>query len=214
MPGFTVPVDKGTIGSHGIKVNSVARYYYNYTWQIFQLFGGSVNDTALVNLKDTTLPTFTANQDSYVSSSLEYKWAKSVTWDDIKVSWYDTVGLGDVMKKWRASVWSPTNGLQVASEYKKRSQIDVYLPTGNNVITWCLVGSWPKVIRQGELTYTDSNVKIVEVTITYDWANDNIAEDDSKYEKTRPGIEDVKASCTTASSVGMPKVIISPSERN
>ena len=175
MPGFVVPVSSGTIGSHGIKAGSNAQYYYNYTWQIFQLFGSAVNDTALVHLKDTTLPTFTANQDSYISSSLEYKWAKSVTWDDIKVAWYDTVGLNDIMNQWRKSVWNATNGLQVASEYKKRSQIDVYLPTGNSVVTWCLIGSWPKVIKQGELTYTDSNIKIIEVTITYDWANDIVA---------------------------------------
>ncbi len=33
-----------------------------------------------------------------------------------------------------------------------------------------LVGSWPSVIRHGDLTYTSSDVKIVEVTLTYDFA--------------------------------------------
>jgi hypothetical protein len=189
MPGFAVPVDTGVIGSHGIKVNAEARYYYNYTWQIFSLFGWGFNDTALVHLKDTTLPTFTANQDSYISSSLEYKWAKSVTWDDIKVSWYDSDGLSRIMREWRASVWSDQDGLQVASTYKKRSQLDVYVPTGQSVVTWCLIGSWPKVIRHGELTYTSSNIKLVEVTVTYDWATD------SGHGKDVKNIENVTSSC-------------------
>lgn len=175
MPGFSTPVKDGVIGGHGIKANSGAQYYYNYTWQIFQLAGMSFDGTALINLRDASLPTFTANQDSYVSSSLEYKWAKSVTWDDIKVSWYDTWGLNDIMRTWRGSVWSEKNGLQVAGEYKKRSQIDVYLPSGYGTITWCLVGSWPKIIKQGELTYTSSDVKLIEVTVTYDWAYDTSA---------------------------------------
>ena len=189
MPGFVVPIKDGAIGGHGIKAQASTQYYYSYTWQIFQLVGASFNNTALVSLRDASLPTFTANQDSYISSSLEYKWAKSITWDDIKVSWYDSVGLNDIMRDWRSSVWTEQNGLQVADIYKKRSQIDTYTPAGYNTITWCLVGSWPKVIKQGELTYTSSDVKIVEVTITYDWAFESMQQDDWG------NIEKVKSSC-------------------
>lgn len=184
MPGFSVPYKDSSFGGHGKSVDSNrTEYYYSYTWQIFQLVPQLTGhteqtDMALINVRDVSLPTFTANQDTYTGSSLEYKWAKSVTWDDIKISWYDTVGLAEVMGKWRDSVWNPANGLQVASEYKKRSQIDVYLPTGYDVITWCLIGSWPKVIRQGELTYTNSDAKLVEVTVAYDWAENTSSGDD------------------------------------
>lgn len=189
MPGFSVPFKDKTVGGHGRKADaSSVEYYYTYTWQVFQLFESNYyKNNAFINLKDTTLPTFNANQDTYVASSLEYKWAKSISWDDIKVTWYDTAGLADIMREWRSRVWSQVNGLQVAGEYKKRSQIDVYLPTGANVVTWCLFGSWPRVIRQGELTYTSSDVKIVEVTITYDWAEDRNSGDN---------IDNVTGTCT------------------
>jgi len=210
-------MDKKTVGGHGIKVSSDADYYYTYTWQIFQLGGQLISDgDAYIHLKDTTLPTFTAQQDSYVASSLEYKWAKSVTWDDIKVSWYDTLGLGHKISQWRETVWNPTYGLQVASQYKKRSQIDVYLPNGNQVITWCLMGSWPKVIRQGELTYTDSNIKLVEVTVTYDWANAVGQEGDGpggvvKADGTHTAtVNTIKSSCAKDAASG---IFVSPSER-
>ena len=191
MPGFAVPgmggggLDDGgmvlpSTGAKG-KVSSGDDYYYVYMWEIWQLFGefyDDANNRALVHLRDMTTPTFTVNQDRYVASSLEYKWAKSVTWEDVKVTWYDTVGLLAILKKWRKSVWRPDLGLQVASEYKKYSRLDIFLPTGQSVQSWCLTGSWPKVIRHGEMTYTNSDVKIAEVTIAYDWAEEKTADED------------------------------------
>ena len=35
-----------------------------------------------------------------------------------------------------------------------------------------LINSWPSVIKYGELTYTTSDIKKVEVTLTYDWAEE------------------------------------------
>ena len=35
---------------------------------------------------------------------------------------------------------------------------------------WVLEGSWPQTIRDGDLSYTRSEVKIVEVVVVYDWA--------------------------------------------
>ena len=38
-------------------------------------------------------------------------------------------------------------------------------------MNWFLYNSWPSQIRSGELTYTNSDIKIVEVTVAYDWAS-------------------------------------------
>lgn len=221
MPGFKIPTPSGTIGSHGIEVPSNASYYYSYTWQIFQLFNQSTNGKATVHLRDTTLPTFTANQDTYLGSSLEYKWAKSVTWDDIKVTWYDTIGLASIMREWRDSVWRENDGLQVASVYKKRSQIDVYTPDGMGIVTWCLIGSWPKIIKQGELTYTESNVKLVEVTVTYDWATEDFSTIDEKAEQgsahtpqVRPSINRVQNVCSNPTGSYPPNQSNYPPDNN
>ncbi len=167
MPGFIVH----RVGGHRLKSTGRVQYYYNYYWEISNLFGTNFNeDSPLIALKDANTPTFTVNKESYVGSSLEYKFAKSVTWDDLKVSWYDSDGLLAVLKQWRASVWTPECGLQMANDYKKQSQLTHYLPTGAKVNSWLLVNSWPSQIRSGELTYTSSEIKLVEVTVTYDWA--------------------------------------------
>jgi hypothetical protein len=173
MPGFIVDTFTGPIGGKtGNYSPRSTEYYYSYTWEIFKLFE-DIHNSALIHARDIDLPTFSANMDSIVGASLEYKWAKSVVWDDIKITWYDTVGLIEVMKKWRKTIWSQDKGLQVGSEYKKMSEISVYDSSWDNEIRWKLIGSWPKIIKHGSLTYTQSDVKLVEVTLSYDWAEEN-----------------------------------------
>jgi hypothetical protein len=181
MPGFIVNTIGGTPGFPNTGANQ--EYFYKYSWSIEYLFAESllggrftsrgrfVDNSPAIQLRDATLPTFTANKEVVMGSSVEYKFAKSVTFDDVKVTWYDTNGLLDIMREWRALVWNPTDGLQTARTYKRRSEIQQFLPHDpSEVNRHILINSWPSVIRHGELTYTESEVNLVEVTITYDWS--------------------------------------------
>ncbi len=172
MPGFRIPSAEG---GHRMASTSRREYYYNYFWEIIKLFEDTDNwneASPLIALQDATLPTFTVNKETYQGASLEYKFAKSVTWEDIKVTWYDNAGLFPIMKQWRGNVWSPECGLSDANHYKRESRMEYYLPTGERNCRWVLINSWPSQIRHGDLTYTTSNVKLVEVTITYDWGKE------------------------------------------
>lgn len=171
MPGFQVNNLGGRI-RHAIPS---VEYYYSYTWYIDGLFGEDGQGAVLIHAKDMTLPSFVVNKETVIGASLEYKFAKSVTFDDVKISWYDSVGLIDHLKKWRTSVWSEEKGLQGPGVYKKSTFQTQYLPSeyGSNAkVGYQLYGSWPSSIRHGDLTYTNSEVKLVEVTITYDWAEE------------------------------------------
>ncbi len=165
MPGFQVQ-DLGSSASSRVD------YYYTYTWQLPHILGTSAIGSPLITLKDITTPTFTVNKENYIGSSLEYKYAKSVVWDDIKLTWYDSVGLIDIIREWRRSVWTAEDGLKPASNYKKLTILECVLPSGLSPYGWNLHGSWPSQIRSGELTYTNSDVKLVEVTVSYDWADE------------------------------------------
>jgi len=170
MPGFVV----NGVGGNGNSAKATETYYYTYTWEIKNIFGD--NDDALINAKDMTLPVFNVSKENVPGASLEYKFAKSVNWDDIKISWYDTVGMIDVIRRWRESVWTPNSGLQPASDYKKESRVTTYSPdrkndTANDV-DFLLHNSWPSIIRHGDLSYTNSDIKLIDVTLTYDWAEE------------------------------------------
>ncbi len=76
------------------------------------------------------------------------------------------------MKQWRASIWTATFGLNDPGAYKLETVLRSYLPTYTKGNQWKLINSWPSVIRYGELTYTQSEAKIIELMITYDWADE------------------------------------------
>lgn len=174
MPGFAVGRfnnDPRTGVTKSPLVRSSMKYYYNYTWYIPKVAGvSSLSNPVLLQLKDATAPSFTVGVEKYIGGSLEYKFAKNVSWDDVKIAWYDTVGMMAIITYWRQSVWRYDIGLRPASSYKATTEIVGYLPTGKKEYGWTLYGSWPSTIKSGELTYSNSDVKTVEVSLTYDYA--------------------------------------------
>lgn len=168
MPGFAISPLSTPAGD---LIATQSEYVYNYNWKVNNLFDEEIGpDSAVIHLKDATLPTFTVNRDQIIGGSLEYKYAKSVSWDDVRLSWYDTVKMSSIMKKWRNSVWTPEDGLKTGQNYKKKSIITIMKSDGSTGTEWWLYNSWPAVIREGDLTYTSSDIKVVEVTLSYDWA--------------------------------------------
>ena len=59
---------------------------------------------------------------------------------------------------------SPSGG------YKQESKFDLLDGSGATINSYTLKNSWPINISQGKLTYTDTEIKIVTVTLAYDWA--------------------------------------------
>lgn len=167
MPGFVVE-GVGDWRSADTSLKPI----YNYTWKIASLF--EELSAAEILAKDISLPTFTVAKESVEGSSLIYKYAGMVTWEDVKVTFYDiTVGsqkVSTILKKWRSSVWSTSFGIQSPQFYKKDSKIDIYDYQWEKQHTWTLHGSWPQSIKEGDLTYTSTDVKVIDVIISYDWA--------------------------------------------
>lgn len=170
MPGFIVQ-SRSTTEGH---VQSNVEYFYSYTWDVSEIFGQSANK---IGLKDVTLPTFTVNKETVEGAHIEYKFAKSVSWEDVSVTWYDVDGLFRDILSWRSSIWNADSiGLKQAAEYKKKTTINSFVgsylgdPQQRPYQRYELYNSWPSSIKYGDLTYTSSEVKLVTVTITYDWA--------------------------------------------
>lgn len=206
MPGFMV----NGIGGNKNFANPATRYYYSYTWEIENILD-TYNDI-LINAKDMTLPVFNTSRETVMGGSLEYKFAKSVHWDDIKITWYDVAGLMNIMKEWRSSVWNPQSGIQPAGSYKRNTIVGYYMPDRKDMrsdkddIKFKLINSWPCTIRHGDLTYVSSDVKIVEVTLAYDWA-----EEITSYRKSFYAIDSVSggtvADQVAGSAIGMIPVV-------
>lgn len=128
-------------------------------------------DPTAILAKEVTLPEFVAEVEEYQSPSVKYKYAKGVTWNDVKVVFYDTAGVYDILNSYKFNVWSPTLGLRSAEDYKATSEITIY--QGDDLTPeckWYLYNSWVRGINWSQLTYTSSDVHSVTVTLAYDWA--------------------------------------------
>lgn len=184
MPGFNVEnVVNYTIGQTVAK--SSTQFIYNYTWEVHKLFDTSAANTPIVYVKDVSLPSVTLGKEDVKGASLNYKFASEATYDDVRLTFYDTVGFLELLRKWRKSIWDQSTGLRTAYEYKKQSDIKVYTPDGELTEIYVLNGSWPSTIKYGDLTYTSSDVKFVDLTVSYDWAEEYLSEADMNENERR-----------------------------
>lgn len=187
MPGFYIPTAAQIDSTHTPLAeggnqflrytSSSTKFLYNYFWEVPVIFDKSTaNIDSLICLKDVTLPSITFEKETYTAASLQYKYASGVVYDDISMTFYDTKDLLSYIIEWRSNIWTQASGLKTASEYKKNSNIYVYTPDGDLCQNFKIYGSWPSSIKYGSLTYTTSDLKYVDLSITYDWmeeATDN-----------------------------------------
>lgn len=171
MPGFMV-------NGLGKGAPATVNPYYKYTWDIQQFYGDGIGQAPpaerlpLIYLKESSLPSWDFDKEEVQGASLIYKFAKSIKWNDVKVTWYDTVGLADIIRKWRRNIWTANDGMTDPDVYKKLSIIRSLTYSWESPVVWTLYNSWPGSVKVGDLTYTDSDVKVVEVTLVYDWAEE------------------------------------------
>ncbi len=167
MPGFIV-------NGLGTGAPASVKPYYKYTWEVTNFYGDGIQTgDPLIYLIEAGTPSWDFDKEEVMGASVSYKFAKSIKWNDIKFTWYDTVGLHVKVKKWRQSIWRPDQGLQNPDDYKKLSTLKSLTFAWENPVVWTMFNSWPVSVKAGDLTYTESAIKQVEVTLSYDWAEEN-----------------------------------------
>lgn len=169
MPGFKInDVGKGAPAS--------VKPIMSYSWEVTSLGSGkgAIDKDLLIFSESCTLPRFTATKEEVQGAVLTYKYASGVKWEDVKLTFYDVVPekskttIAVALDDWRDKVYTSEQGLGMANDYKQDSILSIIDATGAGIYKWTLHGSWPSSIGDSQLTYTSSNVKLVDVTITYD----------------------------------------------
>jgi hypothetical protein len=164
MPGFK-------IAGYGGDAVSTLETLRPHRWRIIQLGPITAKDY-LLTAKELTLPQWKAEQLTVLGAVLTYKYAKNVKWDDISVTFYDTKGLAAEIEKWRSLVNTDDKGILVhgSGGYKKECEFEELDGNGDAVRDIKLFGAWPNTINYGKLSYTNSELKSVDLSITYDYA--------------------------------------------
>jgi len=160
MPGFE-------IGNGGGGPANNLPTFRQHRWKITQL--GPITSSLDV-ARDLQLPNFNVEREKVWGASVAYKYAKGVDWEDVTVAFYDLFDIYGRLETWKKTVWDPAKGLHPAGDYKAVSVFKLLDARGTPQQTHTLINSWPVKITHGPLSYTSSEIKYTQVTLSYDWA--------------------------------------------
>ncbi len=168
MPGFR-------IGGYGGEMPNTLEPARANRWIIKNL-GPVTKRYAMFVAKDLTLPQWKVDKLEIMGGVLWYKFAKSIKWDDITISFYDipqpNYSAFREINKWIDLVHTNENGIKKhgGSGYKMDCVFEELDGNGTTVRSIRLKNAWPNGFNWGKLTYTSSDLKLIELTLSYDWA--------------------------------------------
>ena len=184
MPGFSIR----QFGGNRDAISTEQRFYTSYSWEIVS-FSNRLSQVLtdadyMVMLRTATLPQITFTKEEATGGTIKYKYAGKPGFEDIRISWYDSVNFSRVYKAWQELIYTHEFGVAPPNQYKAESKIRKYLadrpstgeqtrstqevPESGNV-NYNLFGSWPVTFKESELTYLEAAIKNVEITLSYDY---------------------------------------------
>jgi hypothetical protein len=165
MPGFNIGSDASSEASITVTTHR------SHRWRITSLGEGLINKPTMLYAKSIQLPGFSIEEEIVVGASIKYKFAKTVNWEDVSLSFYDVMGMIGDMRTWQDKVYTNGEGINSANDYKKTSSFILTDGVGESTgPTFTLKNSWPKSISHSELSYDNSEIKLINMILSYDWA--------------------------------------------
>jgi hypothetical protein len=158
---------------------NVPNYYEPLRPNRFELFFtdttlGLSNYTWIVNAVDR--PKMKVNSVPIKYLNYEQKVAGHVTFDDLQLEFIDLQGPSSVqllMEWYRLCAENLTGRMGYASGYKKEIRLVALDPTLVNVQQFTIFGAFITNIDFGKNEYTSDEVQKINVTLSYDYAENN-----------------------------------------
>ncbi len=166
MPGFNI--GSGNVGDPSPN----AEVHRAHRWRIESL--GELQDSSnnFLYAKTLQLPNFSVDEETHIGASVKYKFAKVINWEDVTVTFYDVIGLYEQLFGWQNLVFTPNEGIKSADIYKKESRFVQTDGKGDQAgPRYILKNSWPKTISHSPLSYESSEIKLITLVLSYDFAD-------------------------------------------
>jgi hypothetical protein len=168
MPGFNIGAGGGfREPSITVEPNRAHR------WRIESLGDGQIARATKVYAKSLQLPGYSIEEEIINGAAVKYKFAKIVNWEDVTISFYDVAdpNLINDLLEWEREVYTSGRGIRDANDYKKKCSFVLTNGQGDIVgPAFTLFNSWPKSVTHSALSYDNSEFKLVNLTLSYDWA--------------------------------------------
>lgn len=168
MPGFNIGG-----GSHrGQPSNTLDGIdaHRAHRWKITQLLGIDLNDMPMYPM-EVTLPSITMEEETVSGANIDYKIPKKIKYGDFVIKYYDMLGSQNRLKSEMERVGiitaqeSKSSGLRRADNYMSTVKVVLLDGEGRTIRTYTGVNCFLKEISHSELTYTNSDIKLITITI-------------------------------------------------
>lgn len=139
---------------------------YNFTFEIPGIEPLLVRSFPLPTVSNEEIAIPHGNEEVFIAGKAKFEAGELVIMDDVNSDAFNA------LTSWRESVYTPSDGnIQLAGNYKKDGTIKQYMPDGNPVRAWKLVGCWPTKLTPGNLSHDEgSGFMKISCTIRYDKA--------------------------------------------
>jgi hypothetical protein len=165
MPGFNIQ------GSGNNSPNHLVEFHRAHRWIIEALGTEPTQPKERLYAQSIQLPSVTFEEEKIKSgAAVEYKIAKKASWQDFTIKFYDVYGLYKLFDTWQKKVWNADAGIGRANDYKSDVILVLTDGEGKEKQKYTAFGAYPKSITHGDLSYASSDVKLLTVTYSYDFA--------------------------------------------
>lgn len=159
MPGFNV---------RRITIGDVKDVHRSHRWAIYSI-AGKVRDQWFY-AKELTPPSISFEEEVVKGASVEYKFPKSVKYDDVPMTFYDVHGFYKELDEMHKGVWTPKKGIRPAAEFMGDTIFGTTDGSGVIIDQWTLKNSYIKELSHSPLSYGNTDLKTVSLVVSYTWA--------------------------------------------
>ena len=134
---------------------------------------GANSNVLRIAVSSSSVPHFSQDAIEVKRGNNTLKYAGTPKFDSHTVKFYDYIGADakEILMAWQAKSYNTTTQkVGIASDYKKDCYLKEYTPDWQLVRSWILHGCWIGAIQEDEYDSDSNNVKKINCTINYDWA--------------------------------------------
>jgi len=167
MPGFVI---NGT-GGPAITIPNSGDWLRSNRFVLTSFFGKAPSSNGfgyLYALKSVQLPSKVIKELEIEGLGTTYKFAKSVSYDDLKMTFYGCWELLDYLYGISNKIHTEETGISDFDIYKGIIELVMY-ETNKIAINFKYVGAWINNIDHGQVSYGSSEIQEITVNIKYDY---------------------------------------------
>lgn len=179
MPGFSI----NNTSSQNSKYNK-AEIRRKHRWRVATGAGFTDNPRDWLYLQKAQRPQFKFQEAVMHHDQEQAYFAGKQEWEPISMTFYDVEGgdgsVNDISTQLYNWIGGRSNSrsvgviadaeVRIPESYKLDLVLQMTAADGSATETWTLYGAWPREVNWQDLSYEDTNLQLIDVTVRYDRA--------------------------------------------